>query len=166
MCNQGSGILLTWVDNMDRAMSEPWQNIAVDGVIYQRSFCPWEFEFVWKCTSAPVLFVVAPSSACAKLENPVFRGETDLSLLDAGWISDKGFGFVWVWRNAEKSLHESGFQPNVPLRKPRGCLLKLYFMGTLLPEHHFPLACNKIFCPSCLLIIYLWEYIHNTTWLI
>lgn len=37
---------------MDRAMSGALQNIAVDGVDYQCSFCPWEFEFVWKYGSA------------------------------------------------------------------------------------------------------------------
>lgn len=35
---------------------------------------------------------------------------------------------------------ESGLLPDVPLKKMKGCLLKVSVMRTLLPEHHFPLA--------------------------
>lgn len=35
---------------------------------------------------------------------------------------------------------ESGLLPDVPLKKIKGCLLKVSFMCTLLLKHHFPLA--------------------------
>lgn len=70
---------------MDRATSGPWQNIAVDGIIYQCSFCLGSLNLCGNTDHlCLVLFVVVPYSACAKLEYPVFQSETDLSLLDAG----------------------------------------------------------------------------------